>query len=79
MKTKLSDGRIFETQTIEEINYRPDENVYKFEFKTYDRIVKSSPGHIWGVGDKKQKIITMKSMKDIDKDVDELLVQSWDE
>ena len=79
MKTKLSDGRIFETQAIEEIIYNPDKKVYKFEFKTCDRIVKSSPGHTWGVWDKEQKIITMKTMKAIDKDIDELIVQGWDE
>jgi len=75
MITELPDGRIFKTIPFISIEYKPDEKVYKYVYTTDDRIVKSSARHEWGIWDKKLKQIYMKSMSEIDKNIDELLVQ----
>jgi len=77
MKTILEDGRIFETKPFLEIQYNPKELVYKFKFVTDDRIVTSSPTHLWAVWDKKTKDICMKQMDVIDINMHELLIQGW--
>lgn len=79
MKTVLPDGRVFETMPFTEINYNPDEMVYKYTFETTDRSVKSSSRHEWGVWDKKTKEILMKKMEDITIEDDELLIQGWED
>jgi len=75
MITKLDDGRIFKTLPILDIEFKPEERVYKYVFKTSDRIVKSSPSHLWGVWDSKTKELTMKKMEDLKIQIDHLLIQ----
>ena len=77
LKTILSDGRVFETQPFTNIIYNPDELVYKFEFDTVDRHVRSSARHLWAVWDKVNKTLDMISMKDIKIEQHELLIQGW--
>lgn len=78
MKTILPDGRVFETIPFIAILYYPEEPVYKFEFITSDRCVKSSSRHTWGVWDKENKNITMIRMDEININQHELLIQGWE-
>ena len=75
MITKLDDGRIFKTLPILNIEFKPKERVYKYIFKTSDRIVKSSSSHLWGVWDSSTKELTMKKMEDLKVHIDHLLIQ----
>ena len=77
MKTMLPDGRVFETMTFLEIHFNPEEPVYKFEFITQDRKVKSSARHRWAVWEKQILDFSMVRMDAIDIDNHELLVQGW--
>ena len=79
MKTILPDGRVFETMPFTSITYRPEELVYKYQFETKDRTVKSSLQHEWAVWDNKLRDVLLKRMEDINIAVDELLIQSWKE
>lgn len=78
VKTLLSDGRIFETLPFIEIQYKPEEPVYKFEFITPDRKVRSSARHLWAVWDKQTRDIEMIRMDEIVIEKHELLVQGWE-
>lgn len=78
MKTVLPDGRIFETLPFIQIQYNPEEPVYKFEFVTSDRKVKSSARHLWAVWDKVSRDIDMVRMDEIIIEKHELLVQGWE-
>lgn len=78
MKTLLSDGRIFETKPFLSIEYNNAEPVYKYEFKTDDRVVKSSSRHEWVVWDRKMKEVVMLKMDTISMDNHELIIQGWD-
>lgn len=78
MKTILPDGRVFETLPFLQIQYTPEEPVYKFEFVTPDRKVKSSARHLWAVWDKKKKDIDLIRMDEIIIEKHELLVQGWE-
>ena len=78
MKTVLPDGRVFETLPFLQIQYMPDEPVYKFEFITHDRKVKSSARHEWAVWDKHAKDFDMVRMDKIIIEKHELLVQGWE-
>lgn len=75
MKTILPDGRIFETKLFLTIDFDDSEPVYKYQFTTDDRIVKSSARHTWAVWDKTHKLCAMIEMSMIDKEKHELLVQ----
>jgi hypothetical protein len=75
MKTRLEDGRVFETMPFESIQEIPSESVYKFVFTTRDRIVKSSARHKWVVWNKKTSKIGMVRMDKIGIDKHELFVQ----
>lgn len=77
MKTKLDDGRIFETIPFLEINFNDAERVYKFEFITKERRVKSSSQHRWLVWDKEIASIYLERMNKIDINKHELIVQGW--
>lgn len=79
MISKLPDGRVFETKPFLIIIFNPNEKVYKYTFITDDRKVKSSARHEWVVWDKVKKDIVMKRMDVINIDVDELLVQGWND
>ena len=78
MKTVLPDGRVFETMPFLKIEYNPSEPVYKFEFITSDRSVKSSARHLWAVWDKKQRNVDMVRMDAIEIENHELLIQGWE-
>lgn len=75
MKTRLEDGRVFETMPFEMIQKNPSEPVYKFVFVTKDRRVRSSARHKWMVWDKKTSNITMVRMDKLNIDRYELFVQ----
>jgi len=77
LKTILPDGRVFETQPFISLKYKSEEMVYKFEFETIDRHIKSSERHLWAVWDKVNKTVDMIAMKEIKKEQHELLIQSW--
>ena len=79
MKTQLPDGRIFQTLPFLDIVYRPDEKVYKFEFVTSDRKVKSSERHLWAVWNKIEFDIDMIRMDEININKHELLIQYWEQ
>ena len=76
MKTRLEDGRIFETIPFEIITRDPTEPVYEFIFVTKDRRVQSSPRHRWMVWNKKSADIEMVRMDEIKIGTHELFVQS---
>ena len=78
MKTTLPDGRIFETKPFLTITYIPNEPVYKYIFKTDDRLVKSSDRHEWAVWDKIKKDVDMIKMSEIKIEQHELLIQGWE-
>ncbi len=78
MKTVLPDGRVFETQPFLKIQFNPAEPVYKFEFVTSDRTVKSSARHLWAVWDKHSKDVDMIRMDAIEIEKHELLIQGWE-
>lgn len=78
MKTKLPDGRVFETMPILNIKFNSQEPVYKFEFSTTDRQIKSSSRHLWAVWDKHTHTLDMVRMDTIDVEKHELLIQGWD-
>lgn len=77
MKTRLEDGRIFETIPFETIERDPSIPVYEYMFITRDRRVKSSPRHQWVVWNKKSIEIEMVRMDAIDINTHELVVQGW--
>jgi hypothetical protein len=78
MKTVLSDGRIFETLPFLNIVCNDNDPVYKFEFETSDRTVKSSARHLWAVWDRERNDIDMIRMDTIDICRHELLIQGWE-
>jgi len=76
MKTRLGDGRVFETMPFEVIQRDPSQPVYEFVFVTKDRQVRSSARHTWMVWNKKSSNVEMVRMDAIDVEKHELLVQS---
>ena len=77
MKTRLEDGRIFETTPFESIVRDPSKPVYEFLFVIKDRRVESSPQHQWMVWNKRDVEIEMVRMDEIEIDTHELILQGW--
>jgi hypothetical protein len=74
MFVELSDGRVFKTEKILEIDFNPQKKVYKYEFVTETMTFKSSSRHKWVVWNKKIKDLDLVEMKDLNKNYHEILI-----